>query len=583
MALVGIDLGTTNSLVTVWRNGTVEILKNNMGQDMTPSVVSLDNDGKLLAGEIAKQRRVSHPQVTVAEFKRNMGTDYSYAMGDKKYTPEELSAVLLKKMVGDAQVSLGEEITEAVISVPAYFDDNQREATKRAAMFAGLEVKRLVNEPSAAIIYHQWKKEMAGTEGIYLVVDFGGGTLDVSVVDCFENIIEIIAVSGDNKLGGKDFDSAIAADFCQKNGMKFGSLNKNVRESILWAAENTKKKLTYEESAVMKVNIQNQLYEVEYNTNELLKISSEILVRLKRIINEACKGARILPQDIVDVVLVGGTSKMPVVQKYLSALFQREITAQEDCDNFVALGTGILTGIIGRNEEISDIVMTDVCPFSLGIGVYNRTDERNCYMSVIIPKNSILPIEKSNIYCGSTPFQKEVRVMVYQGEELLVNNNLYLGELLVAVTPDNQGKTSAEVTFCYDINGILQVRAKDLQGDHTAEKVFIRKNSQLTTDEINQKRIDIDRIQTHFEKNKEENLNIMAWGQRLYAQATPEYKDVLANLINDFARCLDNNDIILIKRKKKFIKQKLLELELLINADYFGGDDIIDQMLEDDE
>ena len=198
MALVGIDLGTTNSLVSIWRDGKAEIINNSLGQSMTPSVVGVDDDGSILVGEIAKQRRVSHPDMTVAEFKRDMGTDRKYLLGKKKYLPEELSALLLSKLADDAGNALGETVSEAVISVPAYFDDNQREATKRAARMAGIEVRRLVNEPSAAILYHQWKNGNNGREGIYVVIDFGGGTLDVSVVDCFENIIEIIAVSGNN-------------------------------------------------------------------------------------------------------------------------------------------------------------------------------------------------------------------------------------------------------------------------------------------------------------------------------------------------------------------------------------------------
>ena len=582
MALVGIDLGTTNSLITVWRNGKVEILENRMGQIMTPSVVSVEEDGRILVGEVAKQRRVSHPHLTAAEFKRNMGSNHEYLLGSTKFAPEDLSAILLRKMIADAKEKLGEEITEAVISVPAYFDDNQREGTKRAAALAGIEVKRLINEPSAAIIYYQWKKRNTGREGVYLVVDFGGGTLDVSVVDCFENIIEIIAVSGDNRLGGKDFDSLLAADFCKKNGMRFGELSKTVRENILWAAENTKKKLSCEESATMQVVIRNQKYEAVYNNNEFLKIASEVLVKMKNVINEACKGAWVIPEEIVDVVLVGGSCKMPIVQKYLSALFHRDITAEEDCDNFVALGTGVLTAIINREDEISDIVMTDVCPFSLGTGTHHGLTDSNLYMSVIIPKNSILPIAKSNIYSGLQPFQKKIKFEIYQGEELYAQNNLCLGEITVEVTPDEEGNTNAEVTFCYDINGVLQVTARDLKGNHTVEKIFIRKNSQLTQQEIEQKRMRMDK-ELRLEKDNEENRNLLAWGQRLYAQANNEYKGVIAGIINDFAISVENNDMIMVRRKKKYISKQLLELELLINRNYFGDDEeILEELLEED-
>ena len=571
MAIVGIDLGTTNSLVSVWRDGRVEMLKNSMGNLMTPSVVSVDEDGTILVGEVAKERRVSHPGSTAAEFKRSMGTDAEYILGDKKYMSDELSAFLLKKIIVDAENQLGEKITEAVISVPAYFDDNQREATKRAARFAGIKVRRLVNEPSAAILYKQWKGNNTGTDGIYVVVDFGGGTLDVSVVDCFENIIEIIAVSGNNKLGGKDFDRLIALDFCKKNQLDFGVLSRTAKENVLWAAENVKKRLTTHDTAKLHVIIGDKEYETIYDTEELLNISTEILVQIRDVLNEALRAAKVNPANIVDIVLVGGSCKMPVVQRYLSALFRRDVMADEDSELFVGYGTGLLTGIIGRENEISDIVMTDVCPFSLGTGTHSSNSSAY-YMSVIIPKNSILPISKSKIYCGLEPFQQKIRFEIFQGEELYARNNLSLGELTVNVTPDSNGKTLTEITFCYDINGILEVTARDLNGDNTAETVVVNKNSQLTPEEIESKKIDMD-MEMRFEKNKEDNRNILAWGERLYAQADSELKSMVAAVVSDFAESVWKNDIVMVQRKKRFACEQLLKLELIINRDYFGDDD----------
>ena len=582
MALIGIDLGTTNSLVTIWRNGRVEILKNNLGHLMTPSVVNVEEDGSIAVGEIAKQRRVSHPDRTAAEFKRKMGSRDKISVGENKYRPEELSAFLLKKLVEDAEHQLGEKVREAVISVPAYFDNNQREATEKAARMAGLEVKRLINEPSAAIAYHQWKEGNVGAEGIYLVVDFGGGTLDVSVVDCFENIIEIIAVSGDNQLGGKDFDRAIAVDFCEKIGFYYENLSPGTWENILWAAENVKKKLTSEDSITMCVTIHNKEYAVEYTNKDLLKICAEVLLRIKTVINEAVKGAKIELEDIVDVVLVGGSCKMPIVQKFLSALLDRELTAKNDCEHFVALGVGVITGIISREEEIADLVMTDVCPFSLGIGIRHGQEDMTHYMSVIIPKNSILPIAKSGRYCGLEPFQSYIKFEIYQGEQLYAEKNLQLGEIKIKVTPNEAGDTAAEITFCYDINGILQVTAKDLFGKNTAEAVILKKDSQLTEEEINKKRINIER-EMRFERNKEDNINLLAWGQRLYAQAGEEHKEYIVSLIHDFEMSLQNNDVVMVRRKMKYIAQCFLQLEMLINRDYFDNEDIVKELLEDEE
>lgn len=581
MALIGIDLGTTNSLVSVWKDGRVEIIKNSLGHTMTPSVVSLEEGGGVLVGEIAKQRRISHPNHTAFEFKRSMGTRKEYILAHRKYYSEDLSAFLLKKMIEDTQDMLDIEVTQAVISVPAYFDDNQREATKRAAKIAGIEVKRLVNEPSAAIIYHQWKSKNTGCEGNYLVIDFGGGTLDVSVVDCFENIIEIISISGDNKLGGKDFDRYIAEDFCKRFDLKFSRLDKQTKENLLWIAENVKRNLSREDCVIMRATIDSIEYEAEYTTDELLKVTSGLLLKMQSVINEALRGARIEPGQLVDIVLVGGTCKMPLIQKYLSALFHRDVVADAECERLVALGVGVLTGIIGRDEHVSDIVMTDVCPFSLGTGTYHSKVDSELSMSVIIPKNSILPISKSSIYCGLEKFQKQIKFEIFQGEKLRAKDNLSLGCLFVDVTPNENGDTAAQVTFCYDINGVLQVYAQDLNGDNKAEMVVVSKTFQLSEQEIEKKKIDIKKEQ-RFEKNKEENRHILAWGHRLYAQANPEYKDYIAGIVNDFAYYVERNDVAMVQRKKKGVIEQLLALEKVVNRDYFENEDVITELLDED-
>ena len=581
MALIGIDLGTTNSLVSVWKDGKAEIIKNSLNHIMTPSVVSLDEGGRILVGEIAKQRRISHPNHTAFEFKRTMGTRKEYVLANRKYYSEDLSAFLLKKMAEDAQAALGTEIAQAVISVPAYFDDNQREATKRAAKIAGIEVKRLINEPSAAIIYHQWKSRNTGREGIYLVIDFGGGTLDVSVVDCFENIIEIISISGDNKLGGKDFDRYLAEDFCKRFDLKFSKLDKWTKENLLWVAENVKRTLSHEERAIMRATIEHKEYEAEYTTDELLKVTAGLFLKMQAVINEALKGAHVAPAQLVDIVLVGGTCKMPMVQKYLSALFHRDVAADAECEKLVALGVGVLTGIIGRDEDVSDIVMTDVCPFSLGVGAYFNDVDAELSMSVIIPKNSILPVYKSDFYHGIRKNQEKIQFGIFQGEELRAKDNLSLGCLVVDVTPDENGDTFAKVTFCYDINGVLQVYAQDLNGDNRAETVVVSKNFQLSDQEIEQKKIDIEKEQ-RIERNKEENRNIIAWGHRLYAQANPEYKDYIARVMSEFTYYVGENDIAMVQRMKKGVIEQLLRLEKEVNRDYFENEDVMATLLDED-
>ncbi len=581
MALIGIDLGTTNSLVAVWEDGHPSLLKNSLGSVLTPSVISINDDGNILAGEVAKQRLVSHPGLTVSEFKRTMGTDYIYHLGSRQYRSEELSAFLLKKMISDAEEQLGTPVTEAVISVPAYFDDNQREATKLAARIAGVEVKRLINEPSAAILYRQWKMRdiEAEPDGIYIVVDFGGGTLDISIVDCFENIIEIVAVSGDNKLGGKDFDKAVALDFCERNNLSFEALDNNTKHNLLWCAEEVKRSLSDSSTASMRVNIHGTIYEHVYTEGELLDACAKVLGKIKSIINNAVNGAKISVDEIMDVVLVGGSCKMPIVQKYISALFKRNVTADDDIDNYVGYGTGVLTGIIRRDGYIRDIVMTDVCPFSLGVGT-RMNDSSPEYMSVIIPKNSILPISKSATYAGLTPFQKRLGFKIYQGEEMLANANLLLDSFGIDVIPDANGDTAVEVTFTYDINGLLEVSARDLNGPLTFEKNILSKSSQLSESEIAGKRAYMNN-NMHLEKDKEENRRIMAWAQRLHAQADTEDKVRVISIIKDFSTALENNNPAQIARTRKRVSQQLLCMDLIINHHNFDDEDIIRKLQAD--
>ena len=579
MALVGIDLGTTNSLISIWKDNKVELIKNGLGNFMTPSVVGINDDGNILAGEVAKNRRVSHPKLTAAEFKRTMGTKYIYELGDKSYLSEELSAFLLKKMLSDASQQLGEPITEAVISVPAYFDDNQREATKTAAELAGVHVRRLINEPSAAILYHQWKKGDSGIDGICLVVDFGGGTLDISVVDCFENIIEIIAVSGDNQLGGKDFDMALALDFCSKCNLNFNNLSISTQQNILWTAESVKKSLSSQDSAIMHIIADGKDYEYTYNNEDFLRATADVLGRIKAIINDAINGAKISVDNIVDIVLVGGSCKMPIVQKYLSALFHREITAADDIDYCVGYGTGVLTGIIKREGDISDIVMTDVCPFSLGVGTSNN-ENSNYYMSVIIPKNTILPTSKTSCYVGLVPFQKTIGFEIFQGEEMHAKSNLQLGRFSIDVEANENGDTLVEVTFRYDINGLLEVTARDVYGTNTVETTILSKDSRLSPEEIAAKRASMAK-DMRLERDKEENRSIMAWAQRLHAQADEEHKRLIIDVIQSFAAALEKNSATQIARARQQILQKLLQLEILINRNNFNDDNIISGLLAD--
>lgn len=581
MALVGIDLGTTNSLISIWRDGSVELIKNHMGNVMTPSVVGTDEDGSFLVGEVAKQRRLSHPDSTVAEFKCKMGTDSTYSLRGKQYRPEEVSALLLKKMIRDAEVSLGEKITEAVISVPAHFNDLQREATRRAARMAGISVKRLVNEPSAAILYKRWKSRTINEEGIWLVVDFGGGTLDVSVVECFENIIEILAVAGDNHLGGKDFDERIARDFCERCNLDFDTLRKSEQEKVLWAAEKTKKALSREPQVIMNVMLGEAEYEVPYDEERLLDVSADLLIKIKSVMDEALTGADVDLSRVTDIIPIGGSCRMPLIQQYLSALLGREVKVDEENRYYVGYGAGVLTGIMEREQGISDIVMTDVCPFSLGIPAYYSKNgpggRKGDFMDILIPKNSVLPISNKIVRHYKAEKPRLMSIQVFQGENEYAYANLLLGNLVLTVTPGETGLAEVEVVFCYDINGILEVTVNDIHGGKGPQMVELERNARLSPAELRQRHIDISTTPL-LEKNKEENKSLVAWGHRLFVQGKPKHRRILTDIIPAFEECLQRNDIIQIRKMARSLASQLAEMEKEINKNYFEEEDL-DELL----
>ena len=372
MAIIGIDLGTTNSLVSVYRNGRAELLPNEWGQLLTPSCVGVLEDGTVTVGAVAKERLITHPRETAASFKTWMGTQKEFLLGGKVFLPHELSALVLRKLAQSAREALGEEIEEAIISVPAYFNDNQRCATRLAAQLAGLPVKRLINEPSAAALYHSHAAHRE--EQRLLIVDFGGGTLDVSVVDCFENMVEIVAIAGNNRLGGNDIDRAIAAYFCQQTGLTWSTLDSQQQRQLLSLAERGKISLsqTRDHGCVLACQMGQKTLSVPLNGEILRAICQPIFQQVKEVIVRGVRDSSIPLSAIHDVVLVGGSSQMGVFVDYLEALFSKRPTLAKHPEHTVALGVGLCAGIKQRCAELRDLVMTDVCPFSLGVATYHR-------------------------------------------------------------------------------------------------------------------------------------------------------------------------------------------------------------------
>ena len=513
MAIIGIDLGTTNSLACVCMDGKAILIPNSLGQTLTPSVVSVDEEGKICVGAVAKERLISYPNDSASSFKRYMGTDKVFKLAGHVFTPQEISSFVLRQLKEDAERFLGEEVTEAVISVPAYFNDNQRYATKEAGRLAGLHVERLINEPSAAALAAS--RISGDEESSYLVFDFGGGTLDVSVVDHFDNVIEIIAVSGDNRLGGDDFDTAIARSFCAYHQIEFDELDPQSRASLMRLAEKCKKELTDKEEAVLVWETENK--ELTLNNLLLAGLCQEMFDRISEVVTKALRDSDRTIADVDEIVLVGGSSKMPVVALYLQTLLKKKPIVIGSPDEVVAIGAGIYAGIKERKQDIKDLVMTDICPFTLGINVVNYMDEENPIMSPIIERNSILPCSKTGFYTNAFDFQRHMKIGIYQGEDYYCNENLELGSIELDIRPVPAGQTRVQVSFTYDINGILEVEVTDRGKNQVEKKVLTCNNFRMSEKELN-KRLEELRTYKLMPSGGIRTQLVLARGERLFTQ-----------------------------------------------------------------
>lgn len=450
-ALLGIDLGTTNSLIAVWREGRAELIPNALGDVLTPSVVSLDEDDTILVGKAARARLTTHPERTAAAFKRFMGSDRQIQLGSRQFSPEELSALVLGSLKQDAEAFLGQAVTEAVISVPAYFSDEQRKRTLFAAELAGLSVTRLINEPTAAAMaygLHEQKFERT------LIFDLGGGTFDVTVLEYALPLIEVHASTGDNFLGGEDFTAALL-QACLKNWQLTPStIDAQAMASLGDALEQLKCKLG-EGAQQLSWRHAEQTFEWELDEAAAVKIWEPLLARLRAPIEQALRDARLKPRDLDSLVLVGGATRMPAVQQMVATLFGRLPYRHLDPDTIVALGAATQAACKARDGAVEELILTDVCPYTLGIST-NRGEGVSGAFSPIIERNTVIPTSRVQRYSTTFAQQTEIRIAVYQGERPWVRDNIFIDSFDIQFTPSEQLQ-SLDVRFSYDINGLLEV------------------------------------------------------------------------------------------------------------------------------
>lgn len=562
MTILGVDLGTTNSLAVVYKEGKPVRIPNAYGEFVTPSAVSI-LDGKIVVGKLAKERLITHPECSASLFKRNMGTDVTYKLDKKEYDSATLSSFIVKQLIEDAQNYLHESIDEVVISVPAYFNARQRQDTKRIGELLGIKVERLINEPSAAAIACHMDDEYE----TFVVFDFGGGTLDVSVVDCFENVISINAISGNNHLGGTDFDRAMAEYFCLKNGLDYNILDSSFQQSILRACEQAKIKLSTQNVVEVSLVHLNKNYNCVFDENVLLNITKSLLESCKNVIGKAVKDSVFSASELDSLILVGGSSKMPVLQHYLSDALNIPVLKEENMDSLVVLGLGKYIGIKQRDENIKDVVVTDISPFSLSTSTYNEQNPDLELSTVLIPKNSVLPTSKKMTLRTVHKGQTKVNISVFQGQAMYAKENLFLGQAFIHVPRNMHDYESFDLVYSYDINSMLYVEA--IVNSTKEHYIFrVSKGDVLEKVEASVRLDSIKEVSLALYQNNEVDA-ILARIERIYKEVDEETQDYLMKLHTEFTKDMESliNNIQKRKRLINQVSQILNQIEESQNVD----------------
>ncbi len=556
--IVGIDLGTTNSLIAYFTENGPEIIPNRLGKNLTPSVVSMDEEGQIYVGETAKERSLLFPGTSASVFKRNMGSGKKYKLLDKEFTAEELSSFVLRALKEDAEAFLGEEITEAVISVPAYFNDARRRATKEAGRLAGLNVERIISEPTAAAVAYGLYQNRDHAR--YLVFDLGGGTFDVSILELFENILEVRAVAGDNFLGGEDFTRVLEEAFFEKNSeldrLEFSEKELN---HIHKQADNMKIGFTDSNVSKMKCNIRDSVYEMEMSLSEYEERCSELLDKIRQPVKRSLSDAHIKLADIDKVVLVGGATKSPVVRHFVSKIFKRFPDTNINPDEAVALGAAIQAAMKERNESIKEVILTDVCPFTLGTEVV-REWQPGCFENgifcPIIERNTVIPTSRTDRVYTAHDYQTKIRINVLQGESRIAANNLSLGEILVDVPSKKAGEEAIDITYTYDVNSILEVEVRVVSTNEVVKKVFKGQNVGMTDEEIAARFEELSYLKIH-PRDREENKHLLYQGERIYEESLGDKRLMVEEALHRYEAALNTYDNGKIEEAKKEFKEFL--------------------------
>lgn len=559
--IVGIDLGTTHSLIGIHGDDGPRLIPNALGKLLTPSAVSVDETGMLLIGEAALDRLITHPERSTASFKRWMGSRRETILGKRAYLPEELSALVIRSLLDDAEAVLGERPDEAIISVPAYFSDAQRRATKRAGELAGLRIERLINEPTAAALAYGLAEKL--DDALVLVLDLGGGTFDVSILELFDGVVKVHASAGDNYLGGDDFTEAIEAHWLAHHQLRRDALKPSEKSQLKQRAEATKRALGNGQSIEHCLQVGGKEYLLTLDESDFDGIIAPLVQRMRSPIERAMRDAGLRGSDLAEIVMVGGASRMPQLSRLAARLLGRLPLRHVAPDEAIAHGACMAAGLKARHKSLEEIVLTDVCPHSMGIAVsidLGGGSRSHGHFDPIIERNSTVPVSRIRDYYPIHENQTSIILKIYQGENPWAENNIALGSLDVPIPPGAVQDQGVDVRFTYDINGVLQVEATVKKSGVMHELLCMRSDSDVSEDEARRRFSELAELKTH-PRDELSNVAILARAERMYMESLGEERGTIQSLIADFQSTLATQDRALIQDKRDAFSSSLDRIE----------------------
>jgi molecular chaperone HscC len=558
--IVGIDLGTTNSAVSIWRDGRAQLVPNSLGDLLTPSAVSLTAAGEVLVGMAARERQPTHPELTTTAFKRLMGTTRQVQLGRRSFDAEQLSALVLRSLAADVEAFVGEKVSRAVITVPAYFNDRQRKATRRAGQLAGLEVERLINEPTAAALAYGIHER--NDKEPFLVFDLGGGTFDISVVEIFERIVEVRASAGDNRLGGEDFNQVIADLASRRLEVPVPKGQESrLKELMRAAAERTRRTLSEHDSAPFAIVWDGKAYETSISAAEFDQAAEPLIARLRDPVLRSLRDSNIRSEHLSEIVLVGGSTRMPIVRRAVTRMFGRFPNATVDPDHAVALGAAVQAGLRGRDAALEEVRLTDVCPFTLGVEVtdFDRTGRRiPGIFSPIIERNTVVPASRVRDFSTVVDNQELVTLNIYQGEARLVQANVKLGSLNIPLPRKPAGQVRIDCRFSYDVSGLLEVDVT-VPETGTTRQVVIHDEEDGDRD-LAARRKALAQLKVH-PREQAANMAALARATRCYEALLGDPRMILGQVITDFEAMLDRQEPRAIEEARIALEEQLDGIE----------------------